>query len=439
MGNPDQDVVAGPATAPLGQGDDEYYDLPESGGIGRGPASSNVAEPGQSSRAHIQTEGVETGQRPSAPPFEPRRHNGQYDAFILRNLHTFKGDYNGTAITEWIQKADLLFKISGATNEDTGITDDCVLSLLPLRVETSVITFLEGLRDRLGSQYKWPKVKKALLEQYGGATDPTKHVTHLHSARMGRDTPVRKFAQEIDRLARLAYPELVSDQGTREQRSTQQGILNRITLEQFISGLPPLLSRPLVERQIEDFNEAVRVAAHLEEVNARYFRKSTINAYFDTDESEPRREPNFLPPAPSNQAHYRPRHPPRASYGQGPREQHYYQDRAPRQFNPGHMRGNGSQQSRQGRPGSNPGNPFRGPRPTGPRPSGPRQPPYCTTCRRTGHYWNECPQSQCFICGAAHKVADCTSVLCANCKMPGHPATRCSKNSTGPHPRTTTS
>ena len=160
---------------------------------------------------------------------------------------------------------------------------------------------------------------------------------------MGRDTPVRKFALEIDRLARLAYPELVRDQGTREQRSTQQGILNRITLEQFISGLPPLLSRPLVERQIEDFNEAVRVAAHLEEVNARYFRKSTINACFDTDESEPQREPNFMPPAPSSQAHYRPRHPPRASHGQGPREQHQYQDRAPRQFNPGQMRGNGSQ------------------------------------------------------------------------------------------------
>ena len=63
MGNPNQDVEASPATEPPGPGDDEYYELPESGGIARGPASSNVAEPSQSSRAHMQTEGAETGQQ----------------------------------------------------------------------------------------------------------------------------------------------------------------------------------------------------------------------------------------------------------------------------------------------------------------------------------------------------------------------------------------
>ncbi|KAF0305230.1 hypothetical protein FJT64_023105 [Amphibalanus amphitrite] len=82
---------------------------------------------------------------------------------------------------------------------------------------------------------------------------------------MGRDTPVRKFAYEIERLTRLAYPELASDVGSPEQRDTQKNILNRIALEQFISGLPPMLSRPVVERQISDFEEAVRVAAHMEE------------------------------------------------------------------------------------------------------------------------------------------------------------------------------
>ena len=82
-----------------------------------------------------------------------------------------------------------------------------------------MVTFLERLRDRLGpSQYKWPKVRQAILEQYGGAVDPNKQVTKLRAARMGRDTPLRKFAQEVATLTRVAYPELVSDVGTSEQR-----------------------------------------------------------------------------------------------------------------------------------------------------------------------------------------------------------------------------
>ena len=232
--------------------------------------------PGQGqSRSQWETGNETRGHRHHALSELDERGNGHSDAFILRHLFSFKGEYNGKSITDWLQKVDLLRKI-------TNIHDDDLLPLLFLRVDTNVIPFLEGVRDRLSPlQYTWNRVKQALLEQYGGVTNPTIQVNRLHSARMGRDTPVRKFAYEIERLTRLAYPELASDVGSPEQRDTQKNILNRIALEQFISGLSAMLSRPIVERQINDFEEAVRVAAHMEEVNARYFRKSTINAMFN--------------------------------------------------------------------------------------------------------------------------------------------------------------
>ena len=53
--------------------------------------------------------------------------SGQHDAFILRNLPNFKGEYNGTAITDWVQKVDLLIRL-------TKILDASLLTLLLLRV-----------------------------------------------------------------------------------------------------------------------------------------------------------------------------------------------------------------------------------------------------------------------------------------------------------------
>ena len=121
-------------------------------------------------------------------------------------------------------------------------------------------------------------MKKALLTPYGGVPDPAKQVNRLHTVKMGRETPVREFAHEVERLARLAYPELTSDLGGEEQRDVQRSLFNRISLEQFVSGIPPLRSRAIVERKVEDFQEAVEMAAHLEEVNARFMKKTTINA-----------------------------------------------------------------------------------------------------------------------------------------------------------------
>ena len=102
-------------------------------------------------------------------------------------------------------------------------------------------------------------MKKALLTPYGGVPDPAKQVNRLHTVKMGRETPVREFAHEVERLARLAYPELTSDLGGEEQRDVQRSLFNRISLEQFVSGIPPLLSRAIVERKVEDFQEAVEI------------------------------------------------------------------------------------------------------------------------------------------------------------------------------------
>ena len=130
-------------------------------------------------------------------------------------------------------------------------------------------------------------MKAALFKQYGGAPDPTAYTNKLHSAKMGREVSVREFALQVERLARLSYPELTSDLGDDKQKKVQETLLNRIVLEQFISGLPPLLSRALVERKIHHFQDAVDTAAHLEVVNARFLKKATINALHDnsTDSS----------------------------------------------------------------------------------------------------------------------------------------------------------
>ena len=264
---------------------------------------------------------------------------------------------------------------------------------------------MEGLRDRLDpADYTWAKIKPALLRQYGGIVDKNQHVNKLHSARMGRETPVRKFAQEVERLARLAYPELASDGkvGTSEQRAIQKGILNRITLEQFVSGLPPMLSRPVAERQIEDFDKAVDFAAHLEEINSRYFKKSTINAFFSSEADN-----SNSASAPTDAA----------TQGTTPQRQTDRQRKPNRARGPSVPRGGHAAVGRNNRVDGI----------------------QCYRCGEMGHRQYDCSRTRCYICGDGHPAAACTNIVCARCKQPGHPANRCSKNSGGHPPHTTTS
>ena len=419
-----EDVV-GPATVRLASvGDEEYYELPDTeltGNVGTAgqrplPSAPNTAGSGQS-RSH-DTRGVETaGSDPNAVLHRNHARSsgqGQLEAFILRNLSVFKGEYDGTAITDWVQKVDVLLKLTGAEDDETSI-----LQLLPLRVDTQVYNFIEGLKDRWEpSQYTWTKVKQALLRQYGGVVDPSKQVNRLQNARMGRDTPVRKFAQEVERLARLSYPELAGDKGTSEQREVQRGILNRILLEQFVAGLPPMLSRTLVERQVEDFDTAVDLAAHMDEVNARYFKRSTINAFFSEEDGDRRRPKDknvFHSEEDSDRRH--PNNKESKPQGFRPRNQ----TNPPRR--PGELPG-GRRQVRYADSDST------RPRGTGARAerlNGKR----CYQCGEEGHLQFSCPK--CFLCGQDHPIQMCKNVVCARCKQTGHAATRCSKNLAGPH------
>ena len=52
MGNPANEAAVRPAAANLGPRDDEYYDLPEGGGIERPTTPTSAVEPGQS-RSHV--------------------------------------------------------------------------------------------------------------------------------------------------------------------------------------------------------------------------------------------------------------------------------------------------------------------------------------------------------------------------------------------------
>ena len=420
MGKPTKDAAPGksaktedvpdpntaPSAPPVSEGDYEYYEETDAGGrerveeyagsIARRPLPNipDSAAPGQS-RTSALGGAVMDGQANNAlSNLGTGSPSGQHEAFILRNLTTFKGEYNGTAITDWIQKVELLIRL-------TKVPADSLLPLLLLRVDPQVVDFLEGLRSRLSpSEHTWARVKQALLQQYGGAIDPNKQVNKLRSARMRRETPVRQFAQEVERLARLAYPELASDIGTPEQLAIQKNILNRITVEQFVSGLPPMLSRSVVERQIKDFDEAVKVAAHLEEVNARYFSKSSINAFFspENEDSHPRRETLSSAQATDSSSHH---------------------DSEARQADRHRNKSRGASTARRGNSRPSNRNPVREVR--------------CYQCNELGHIRRECPLNRCFICGDGHPTHSCTNIVCANCKQAGHPANRCSKNSRG-HP-----
>ena len=115
MGNPDKEAI--PPSAPLGTGGDElYYDLPMDGGEKEGiiadvrrplTTAPNHPQPSQS-RTQVRQGGEADGQGSSAQFTESDRMHGQYETFVLRNLPLFKGEYNDTAIPNWVQKVDLL-------------------------------------------------------------------------------------------------------------------------------------------------------------------------------------------------------------------------------------------------------------------------------------------------------------------------------------------
>ena len=202
------------------------------------------------------------------------------ESFVLRQLPLFDGSYDGEKVGEWIERVQLLREVSGIADAD-------LIRLLPLRMSTRAADFLMELLQKLQAhELTWKNIKTALLRQYGGTADPTKLLSKLQSMKKERDVPVREYAYEIERLARLAYPELCSDNAGPAQREVQKSIFNRITVEQFVSGLPPLLSRAIMEKKIDDFQEAVQMAAHLEEVNARFLKRNTINALNSTDAEE---------------------------------------------------------------------------------------------------------------------------------------------------------
>ena len=437
-------VDATSPVAPSAPADDEdYYEVPESeaaastSGERRAPPTPPIITESGQSRSHARR-GAEGGHDDNAHSAEPGRPQGDSGQFFLRHLHIFKEDFSGKAILDWTRKVDMILRITGALDSE-------ILPLLPLRVEPQVFPFLEGLRDRMPpSQYKWPNVKEALLHQYGGVTDPSQLVNKLHAARMSRDMPVRKFAQEIEQLTRLAYPELVSDVGTPEQRATQRDIFNRIAMEQFVSGLPPILSRPIVEKQIATLDSAVSLAAHLEGVNARYFKRSTINAFYndaDNNDSPDSADSNqhrnhgrgrpgsrFQPRAQSTE--------PRLQQGQGARPR--FQPRSQ----------SGAESTRAQGPDTRYVQPTAGQRdprsvqcfgcgrmghriaqcPNHPNPGDVRS-VQCYRCGELGHIRAQC--SACSICIGPHDTATCPNVLCAGCKQPGHPANICPKNLKG--------
>ena len=441
------------------------------------PPTAIGAPPGQSSRdmgPGLEVDEVDWNEdKRGANLYGGFRDKG-VESFVLRQLPMFAGTYDGDLIGEWISKIQLLRNISG-------ISDAELLRLLPLRMSTRAADFLVGHLDGLQPrEATWEKVRKVLLTQYGGVADPTQLVNKLQSVKKERDMPVRQFAHEVERLARLAYPELSSNSSGDEQREVQKSILNRITLEQFTSGLPLLLSRGIVERKVTDFHEAVELAAHLEDANTRFMRKTTINALnsSDSDGRQGRQEGAGHLSHPEAQTRYHQG----AGRGLGfshPSAQHrqptsdfydsgnagYYQ--GPPQFS-GHTgamyRPPGRGRTRPNYPlqqaGYRPGRDFQGPMgPVRQRPD-PRK---CYRCQGVGHFARDCLQRSfiegpgyqainyrlpgnamgssggqaygfppCIICHATdHSPDRCPNVVCANCKEAGHPATKCTKNFRG--------
>ena len=365
---------------------EQYYTQPPEGGYQPSappaqrplpPVPETSAIPGQShTREMGDVNRVADGMRALRIAESP----ANVESFFLRNLGFFKGDYNGEAITEWTERIDVLKEI-------LNVSDDTILAVLPLRMAARAVEFLKRfLASKNPQERTWEGVKAALLTQFGGKVEPTQQLNQLQQARMGRNTPVREFALQVGRLTRLAYPELLSDNGTPDQKHLQRTMFNRIALEQFTAGLPPLLSRPILENRITEFEKAVDLAAHHEEINARYMRRTTIHAM------------NYDEQVVSTM-----------DSGMGALSSESYPNPQP-----------------QGRGRPN----YRG------APSNRKRPVTCFRCHKTGHVKRECNVVlRCEICGErGHRMEDCRNIVCAACKGAGHPANRCPKNSQGRAP-----
>ena len=330
--------------------------------------------PGQSGHAEAEMDRMVNGVR----ALQLGESQGtQVESFLLRQLGYFKGDYNGEAITEWTDRVELLKDMLKAKDEE-------ILRIIPLRMSSRAAQFLKGFlstKDR--KDHTWDTAKNALLIQFGGKVEPTQLLNQLQEARMGRNTPVREFALQVGRLARLAYPELSSDNGTPEQKILQRTMFNRIALEQFTAGLPPLLSRPILEHSVTDFEKAVDLAAHHEQINARYMRKTTIHAM--------QYEQDALPQT-------------RTSDDSG-----VNRESGDRPIHRNQGRGRPSQR----------GSPYNRKRPV-----------VCFRCHKPGHVKRECHVAlSCQICGeSGHLMERCLNIVCAACKGTGHPANKCPKN-----------
>ena len=400
---PTEDQKGAAPSAPAGEY--TYYEAPGDGtqpSVTGTPTRPLPPVPGQSGmRETAVTDTVTQGLR-ALNLGENRGSN--IESFVLRQLGHFKGDYSGEAITEWVEKIDLLKDMLDASDAE-------IIRIIPLRMSSRAVEFLRSfLTSRASAEHTWPELKKALLTQFGGKAETTQLVSQLQQARMGRNTPVREFALQVGRLARLAYPELSSDVGTPEQKELQRSLFNRIALEQFTAGLPPLLSRPIFESRETDFQKAVDLAAHHEEINARFMRRSTIHAMHEE-----------IPPF-QNGIQHDSEAPYPYSFG-GP-----YHYMAPVTTGGGSS-GGGTDS------GTGPGTRYARKRQNSP---GIRQGPYvrsnrhvtCYRCNRQGHYKREC--KTCTICGEwGHTMADCRNIVCAACKGNGHPANKCPKNGMG--------
>ena len=116
------DPNTAPSAPPVSEGEYEYYEETDAGGRGRVeeytgsianrplPNIPDAGAPGQSRASALGGAGTDGGTNNALSNLATGSPSGQHETFILRNLSTFKGEYNGTAITDWIQKVDLLIR-----------------------------------------------------------------------------------------------------------------------------------------------------------------------------------------------------------------------------------------------------------------------------------------------------------------------------------------
>ena len=75
------------------------------------------------------------------------------ESFFLRQLGTFKGEYNGEAITEWVERVDLLKNILGAPDAE-------IIRVLPLRMSSRATEFLRSfMAARDSAEHTWANLR----------------------------------------------------------------------------------------------------------------------------------------------------------------------------------------------------------------------------------------------------------------------------------------